>query len=117
MKRLITETLTRLQAITQIDHESLENGEDITRATRSDNVKQDMKIKKAWQLYNTNALDIPHFLACASNILKAFRGHLIDNAEYDKLDQNNGADVDAYHIHDDYDNILIFLEMDIMEIQ
>ncbi|XP_057326909.1 uncharacterized protein LOC130668578 [Microplitis mediator] len=109
-----TENLTRLQAITRIEYESLQNGEDITRSTRSENLDINMKIKKAWDLYNNNILDIPSFLACASNFLRAFQGHIIDD---EPNHQNNVADIDANNIVNNYDDHLIFLELNIMEIQ
>ncbi|XP_008551962.1 uncharacterized protein LOC103574323 [Microplitis demolitor] len=100
-----TEKLKNLQAVTRTEFESLNNGEEITRQRQSpEEVYHESKIKKMWDLYDSGALDLPNFLACASDVSNAFRSNhyiiLADNAD------NN----------DDYEGLLIFLEIDVHDL-
>lgn len=74
-----SENLTALQAVTHIEYLSLRNGDNIVRPRSSRTQEMDVKIVKAWQLFNDNILDVPHFLACASNFLQSFQREITHN--------------------------------------
>ncbi|CAD6204225.1 GSCOCG00012678001-RA-CDS [Cotesia congregata] len=113
-----TESLKTLQAVTHIEYLSLRNGENIVRqAPQPYENEMDIKILKAWQLLNNKTLDVPHFLACASKFLKAFQRGVTQNLEDENfagqkinVPGNNGGIIDG-----NFDHLLIFQELDIMQ--
>ncbi|XP_074114263.1 uncharacterized protein LOC141537275 isoform X1 [Cotesia typhae] len=112
-----TENLTALQAVTHIEYLSLRNGDNIVRPRSSRTQKMDVKIVKVWQLFNDNILDVPHFLACASNFLQSFQREITHNVviQHDCDQQSNVFDSDDSIMKNNYDNHLVFLELDIMQ--
>ncbi|XP_044584542.1 uncharacterized protein LOC123265027 [Cotesia glomerata] len=100
-----TEILTNLQAITRIESASLEDGEDITRQRQvPEEIYRESKIKKIWELYKAGTLDFVNFFACISNVSNAFRSNRYFDVEGNSDDNN-------------YANLLVFLEVDVMDLQ
>ncbi|XP_074106301.1 uncharacterized protein LOC141532041 [Cotesia typhae] len=113
-----TERLTELQGITQIEYVSLQNGLDVTRAARSHTIDTNKKIEKAWDLYHAESLDIPNFLACASHFSHAFKWEFQQPAENQQVADHriNVAGNVVNLMHNNYDHLLVFLELDVLEI-
>ncbi|KAH0561083.1 hypothetical protein KQX54_012631 [Cotesia glomerata] len=94
-----------LQAITRIESASLEDGEDITRQRQvPEEIYRESKIKKIWELYKAGTLDFVNFFACISNVSNAFRSNRYFDVEGNSDDNN-------------YANLLVFLEVDVMDLQ
>ncbi|XP_044578937.1 uncharacterized protein LOC123261409 [Cotesia glomerata] len=117
-KHVLNKSLTTLQAVTHIEYLSLRNGDNIVRpAPHPYENEMDIKILKAWQLFNDRTLDVPNFLACASKFLKAFQRDITQNSEDENfagqkinVPGSNGGIIDG-----NFDDLLIFQELDIMQ--
>ncbi|XP_044596022.1 uncharacterized protein LOC123273011 [Cotesia glomerata] len=99
-----TEKLTNLQAVTRIELESLNDGEEITRQRQEpEEIYRESKIKRISEFYCAGRLNFANFFACISNVSPAFRANRYFDIEGNPDDNN-------------YANLPIFLEVDVMDL-